>query len=263
MELQGFLFFGTASLVVEKARARMSADDTPLVFLVLDFRRVTGLDSSAAMSFRKIANLARTHGFVMVLTHLSEAIRHEFERNDLSAGEHLMLFPDLDHGLEWCENTLLERDQITKMHVPSTLQLQLADNGFKKEDTARLKGYLERIHFRPGEYLMRQGETADALYFIETGQVSVYLEVEHHPPVRLQTLNMGTVVGELGIYLNLPRSATVSADENTIAYRLTRQALDEMKAKDTALVIVFHELIVRLVAERLLAADREIIALHR
>lgn len=266
MELQGFLFFGTASLVVEKVRERLNQnddDDAKLGFLVLDFRRVTGLDSTAAVSFSKIGDMARAYGYVMVLTHLSEPIQREFARNDLREGEHLKLFGDLDHGLEWCENTLLERDQITKMHVPSTLQLQLADNGFKKEDTARLKAYLQRVHFKPGEYLMRQGETSDALYFIETGQVSVYLHAERGMPVRLQTLSMGTVVGELGIYLNLPRSATVLADEHTVAYRLSKTALDEMKANDPALVIVFHELMVRLVAERLLAADREIIALHR
>jgi SulP family sulfate permease len=264
MELQGFLFFGTANLVVDKVRTRLNeSGDAPLSFLVLDFRRVTGLDSSAAVSFRKISDLAQTNGFTMVVTHLSETIRREFARNDLTAGKQLQTFADLDHGLEWCENTLLERDQITKMHVPSTLALQLADNGFAKDDTARLKGYLERVHFKPGDTLMRQGEDADALYFIEIGQVSVYLEIENNPSVRLHTLNMGTLVGEMGIYLNLPRSATVTADANTIAYRLKRQALEEMKSKDPALAIVFHELVVRLVAERLLAADREIIALHR
>src|SRR5262249_38941942 len=156
----------------------------------------------------------------MVLTHVSAAFQRELARNDLAAGEHLQLFSDLDHGLEWCENALLERDQITKYHVPSTLQLQLADNGFGKDETKRLKEYLERVHFKPGESLMRQGERSDTLYFTETGQVTVYVEMAPHERVRLQTLSMGTVVGELGIYLDQPRPASVTADVNTIAYRL-------------------------------------------
>jgi SulP family sulfate permease len=264
LELQGFLFFGTANLVLERVRSRLQNNsENRLTFVLLDFRRVTGLDSSTVLSFTKIYDLAKVEGFTLVLTHLKAAQREKLAHNDLIEGAHLIMFPDLDHGLEWCENTLLERDEVTKLHLPVTLQLQLADNGFKKEDTERLKTYLEQVQFKPGEYLMRQGQAGADLYFIEIGRVSVKLELESGAKVRIQTLGMGTIVGEVGLYLDARRSASVIAEDNTIAYRLTQQSIEVMKVEDPLLAIAFNELIIRVVAERLKAATSEIAALHR
>jgi SulP family sulfate permease len=264
LELQGFLFFGTANQVLECVRLRLQdKSENRLSFVLLDFRRVTGLDSSTVLSFTKIYDLAQVEGFTLVLTHLKDSQREKLAHNDLIEGAHLIMFPDLDHGLEWCENTLLERDEVTKLHLPVTLQLQLADNGFKKEDTERLKTYLEQVQFKPGEYLMRQGQAGADLYFIELGRVSVKLEPESGAKVRIQTLGMGTIVGEVGLYLDAQRSASVIAEDNTIAYRLTRQSIEAMKVEDPLLAIAFNELIIRVVAERLKAATSEIAALHR
>jgi SulP family sulfate permease len=264
LELQGFLFFGTANLVLESVRARLEkTDEKRLSLVLLDFRHVTGLDSSAVLSFTKVYDLAKEEGFTLVLTHLTQGQREKLTRNGLIIGESLVIFPDLDHGLEWCENTVLERDAITKLHLPVTLTLQLADLGFKKDETERLKTYLEQMQFKPGEYLMRQGEQSHDLYFIEIGQVSIKLELETGRALRIQTLGMGTIVGEVGLYLDAQRSASVIADENTIAYRLTQQSREEMKTKDPLLMIAFNELMVRVIAERLKAANREIAALHR
>ncbi|HJP66348.1 MAG TPA: SulP family inorganic anion transporter, partial [Actinomycetota bacterium] len=64
LELQGFLFFGTATALVDRIAARVrDGGQPPVRFLVLDFRRVTGVDSSAVMSFAKVAKLGEAHGF--------------------------------------------------------------------------------------------------------------------------------------------------------------------------------------------------------
>jgi len=103
---------------------------------------------------------------------------------------------------------------------------------------------------------MRQGEEADKLYFIERGTVSVYLEISGGERVRLQTLGLGTAVGEPGLYLGTKCSASVIADSPTIAYRLTRAALVEMKEKEPDLAATFHEFAARLLSERLAATTR-------
>jgi SulP family sulfate permease len=114
-----------------------------------------------------------------------------------------------------------------------------------------------------GDYLIHQGEAFSDLFFIELGQVSVYLELENDKRVRMQTPSMGTIVGELGFYIDAPRSASVVADARTIAYRLTRAAMREMKAKDPELAIAFNELMLQVIAERLVATNREVLALNR
>ncbi len=168
----------------------------------------------------------------------------------------MRIFPDLDHGLEWCEERLLEIEQITTLHVPVTLGAQLADSGFEKANTARLMEFLERVNVEEGEYLIRQGEEADELYFIERGPVSVYLEIERGERVRLQTLGLGTTVGELGLYLGTTSPASVIADSPVTAYRLTRTALSEMKEREPALAATFHEFVAYLLSERLAATTR-------
>jgi len=265
LELQGFIFFGTANALLEQIRARVTNLKLASVrYIVMDFRRVTGLDSSAVLSFVKSRQLAEAQEITLVLTHVSGEMERQFELGGLSKDDaRIRIFPDLDRGLEWCEDQLLESEQVTAVDMPTTLHEQLADSGFEKANTARLMEFLEQMSVEEGEYLIQQGDKSDDLYFIECGKVSVYLEIENNERVRLQTLGAGTVVGELGLYLGKSRTASVIADLPTIAYRLTQVALLEMKEKEPELAATFHEFVVRLLSERLSAANRSLEAVLR
>jgi SulP family sulfate permease len=265
LELQGYIFFGTANALLEQIRALVASTDQPLVrYVALDFRRVTGLDSSAVLSFVKGKQLAEAEGISLVLTHLSGRIRRQLELGGLSESDDcLRFFSDLDHGLEWCEEELLEVEGITAMHLPVTLRAQLADSGFEKANTTRLMEFLERTDVRAGEYLIRQGQEADQLYFIERGTVVVCLETEGGEQVRLQTLGLGTAVGELGLYLGATTTASVIAESPTVAYRLTRTALVRMKEEEPGLAATFHEFVAHLLSARLAATTRTLEAVLR
>jgi SulP family sulfate permease len=59
LHLQGFIFFGTANHLLKEVRTR--AADTalpPLRFVLMEFRRVTGIDSSAVFSLWKVHQIA-------------------------------------------------------------------------------------------------------------------------------------------------------------------------------------------------------------
>lgn len=241
----------------------MDSSEAPVQYLILDFQHVTGLDSSAVFSFTKVKHLAETRKFILIFTHVTLSDQEALIRSGLQTGDHIIFFNDLDHGLEWCEDQLLNNSQVTKTHFATTLALQLADSGFKTEDTKRLLTYLERMQFAPGTYVMRQGNKAGELFFVEIGQVSVYLELENGKRMRLRSHGMGTIVGELGFFLNIPRSTSVISDLNTIAYSLNAQALESMMEKDPALAVAFHSLMVRLLSERLVASTGELAALNR
>jgi sulfate permease, SulP family len=264
LELQGFIFFGTANVVLEQVNQRLhDSKQAPLSFLVLDFRRVSGLDSSAMFSLTKVQHLANTHQFTLVFTDMSDAAKAELARSGEGFDEQTQFFPDLDHGLEWCEGQLLHRSPITQRRIAASLQLQLGDLGFSSENVTKLKTYLEKITLEEGEYLIHQGEAFSDLYFIEIGQVSVFLELDDGRKVRVQTPSMGTIVGELGFYVDAPRSASVVADMKTIAYRLTRESMRQMKANEPELAIAFNELMLQVIAERLVTTNRELMALNR
>ena len=108
LRVNGFLFFGSANGLLERIRKRVEAG--PMRFLVIDLRRVTGVDSSAVVAFVKVIGLAQAHGFELVLTGVSEPVRKQLARGGVSQGELVRFEPDLDRGLQRCEEALL-RDE--------------------------------------------------------------------------------------------------------------------------------------------------------
>ncbi len=264
-ELQGFIFFGTANSLIEQIQTRIAdAGQERLRYIILDFRRVNGLDSSAVLGFVKGRQMAEAQEIALILTHVSKPIQRQFQLGGLLENtQSVRLFADLDHGLEWCEQQLLEIEQITTLHMPVTLGAQLADSGFERANTKRLLNYLERVQFKEGQYLIHQGDEADRMYFIEMGSVSIYLETANQKRIRLQTLGFGTAVGEPGLYLGTTCTTSVIADLPVNAYRLTRTALAEMKQKEPDLAATFHEFSARLLSERLTATTRTLEAMLR
>jgi SulP family sulfate permease len=114
-----------------------------------------------------------------------------------------------------------------------------------------------------GFHLMKQGAPPEFLYFIESGQVTAQLEFPDRNPVRLETMRGGNVVGEIGFYLNQPRTATVIADEPSTIYRLSMQALKQMEQDDHETAVIFHRGMIRLVSERLTRSVNTVNALQR
>ncbi len=263
LELQGFIFFGTANKLFEQIRARLTdTQQSKVRYIILDFRRVSALDSSAGLSLIKSKQLADVQGVTLLLTNIPEKIQRQLSLSDLPEKE-VSIFPDLDRGLEWCEDQLLEMNQVTGLHTPVALVAQLADGGFERANTTRLKDFLERITFKKGDCLIQQGDEADSLYFIELGSVSVYLQTDSGERVRLQTYGLGTAVGEMDLYQGVKSNASVMADSPVIAFRLTRGGLARMKEKDPSLAATFHEFIAHLLSERLAATTRALEAVIR
>ncbi len=111
LELQGFLFFGTANKLLDQVRKRVNETERPCPrFIVLDFGHVSGFDSSAVLSFVKMKQLAQAKEFVLVLTHLSPAMQAKLEMEMLTRPDAALwrTFPDINHGVAWCEEQILQ-----------------------------------------------------------------------------------------------------------------------------------------------------------
>ena len=116
LRVNGFLFFGSANGLLERIRKRVEAG--PLRFLVIDLRRVTGVDSSAVVAFVKVIGLAQAHGFELVLTGVSEPVRKQLPRGGVGEGELVRFEPDLDRGLQRCEEVLLREGAAAQRRRP-------------------------------------------------------------------------------------------------------------------------------------------------
>jgi CRP-like cAMP-binding protein len=85
------------------------------------------------------------------------------------------------------------------------------------QDLAALAANLEPLHAAAGEVLMRQGERALSFAIITSGRV----EIRHVGPdgqIAMTELSPGTIVGEIALLRNAPRTATVIAKDDVCGY---------------------------------------------
>jgi SulP family sulfate permease len=265
LRMQGFIFFGTAQKLLDQIRERLNNQNLPrLHYVIMDFRQVVLIDSSAVFSITRMKQLAEAQNIQMVWTNLSASIVHLLQRGGLvdEAHDSFMILPTLDHGLEWCEN------QILTAHGEADLTgfIEKIEKQIKRaipdlQDIKMMLKYLERMDVKEGDYLMHQGDQPDEMYFIEAGLITAQLELPDGKLMRLRSMRGGTTVGEMGMYLESTRTASVVADRASVVYRLSRSSLKEMEKKDPEVAALLHHWIARLLAERLADNNRTIEAL--
>jgi SulP family sulfate permease len=264
LELQGFIFFGTANALLMKVRESLADEDHPIRYIVLDFRLVTGIDSSAALALFKCEQSAQDAGVILVLSGTSDEDLKSLRVGGLDLESPVIkLLPDLDHGLEWCENQIVvvEEDALAARTHANAQEL-LVQSGMSNVEAERLDGVLEPIEIKAGEPLILEGDPADDIFFLLEGKVSVWLDLGDGQQKRLRTLCPGTTVGEIGFYLDATRSANVLADEPTTAMKLSADALEAMRKNDPTLLAAFHEMIARQLSEWVVQSDRGLRALR-
>ena len=80
MWLHSFVFFGSAHRLLLQIQEIVKAQSGSCRSLILDFRQVLGIDSSAVMSFIKLRQLADREGFVLVLSDIPPQVLHALAR---------------------------------------------------------------------------------------------------------------------------------------------------------------------------------------
>jgi sulfate permease, SulP family len=251
LELQGFVFFGTASRIL--TRIRHHFEETPgLRFVVSDFRRVSGVDSSAVAVFERIALLVDERATALVLSGMGDEQRTQFDDLIARYPATIVVEPDLDHGVAWCEDRLLELAGLGRAQgwaLPENLRRDLAP-------------YLQQRTIETGEMMMRQGDPSPGIYLISAGRATVLLDRDDGTTVRLRTLLGGTVLGEISLYRNEPCTATVVADTDCEVLHLNPESFDRLCETDPAVAAGLHQFVARTLAGRVGYANRTIRALQ-
>ena len=84
---------------------------------------------------------------------------------------------------------------------------------FVETDLAALTKILsggQMLMLRPGDVLLRQGEASDAAYIVIEGSASIRIETSYGT-VDLSTVSAPTLVGEIGVFMGVARTATIEA----------------------------------------------------
>jgi sulfate permease, SulP family len=241
-ELQGYVFFGTANALYSQIADELAKGGIRTV--ILDFRRVQGLDVSAVFNFGKLEQLCRTHGLRLILSDISPALRRPMDLAGLTVQAEV--FPTLDDALAAVEDDLLA-GEISRGG--------LADAGLGPL-FARAAGLVSTDLFAAkkvaaGTAVIAQGAPSDSLILLESGRLSATSAGPDGTEMKVATFLPGAVVGEIGFLADTPRTATVRAETDSTIREVSREGLDRLAESDPALARDIYREVAALVARRL------------
>ncbi len=274
--LQGYLFFGSSTRLLEQIKTMLDGPNRgPLAYLLMDFRHVDAIDTSAANCFAKLMQWCKRDGLTLVLTGGSADMTERLTQlaHDLGVyGTTVQIFHDLEEGVGWCHDEILKQTAKDKDAPGQTSKDPGADAGFEHvlaellgnaKAAARISPFFQRVELVKDQRLFTQGDPGDALYLILQGSISIVLDVPGKPALTVRTMRAGAILGEMALYTKEPRSASAVARQNCVLYRLDREGYETLQQTYPRAFGLFHSYVVRLMAERLGRANRAILALSR
>ena len=99
------------------------------------------------------------------------------------------------------------------------------------ETRALLQASLDWLTLAGGDVLMRQGEPGDAMYVIISGRLRASVRGDDGALRVVREMGRGQIVGELSLYTDEPRSATVVAVRDSVLVRLGKAAFQQLVAR--------------------------------
>lgn len=247
--LQNFLFFGNTYPLYEQSKKILQNQSKAIKYLVIDYYRVTGIDSSATLGLLKVCLLAEKFNFEIFLTGLKPKFNTQIKAvipKDALAKVN-MDYSNIDYALEWIE------DQIIAQNTVETSSVRIFPN--------KLKEILSEIHkrmplfttkyFEINETIYTINQVADGFYYIESGIVDILLPSPKGKEVRLRSVHAGNIIGEMGVFLNLRRTATVRAHQPCTVVPITIEGLMQLEQKYPQLALALHKEIITLLCKRL------------
>ncbi len=119
------------------------------------------------------------------------------------------------------------------------------------DDTALaiLRDHLVWVEVSAGQTLMAQGEPGDAMYLSISGRLRAYVRDEDGVDHMVREMARGQIIGEMSLYTDEPRSATVVAIRDSVLVRLDKPQFQHLLQSSAQVSIALtRQLIQRLQA---------------
>ena len=263
MVLQGFIFFGTADKLITSIRNRiMELDGSKFDFLVLDFHHVSQLDTSAIVTFSKLAQLSDRIGFHIVISSADEkSIKQLVKHGFFTFGDQRLerhYKEQLDTAVDWCERRILQDLNLNDEEQNLDMHDVLGRIAYEEADVKLLSDFFVVENRTAGEYLFKEGDKGESLYFVGSGTVVVVLKIPQQAERILRKYKAGAILGEMAIYTGENRTASVRIESDARLFRLDKEKLEEMSRRFPASTAALHTYIVKVLSERLGRANRNL-----
>jgi glutaminase len=259
-ELQGDLVFGSI-----ESLSRAVLEGIPNArYVILDCRRIWGVDTAAATLLAKLCLAIADAGPEVFFTHLAAAspARSAIEAL-LPPGEadlRWRFFEDADAALEEAE-TLLIASGLPRGEVSGLVELAQHElfDGLADAELALIASKMLVQQFEPGATIFQEGDQADAIYLVASGLVSILAWTGQAGRYqRLCTMGPGVAFGEMAVLDKMPRSTTARAEETSICHVLDRSDFEHLQTEHPGVATTLLRNLASGLSGRLRRANAEI-----
>lgn len=258
--LNGYLFFGSVyNLYLNVKRYMHETANDHAGYIILDFKDVQGMDSSAIHSFLKISQIVENgHQAKLIYSQLNPRLKDLFIKGSvLKRKADTNVYDDLDRSLEWCEEQILNENGFNPDKFDQFNDV--LDEIFKnKNEINQFKNYMTRKFFKTNSTLMKKGECSETLYFIESGHFSVLRDDHAKSSIRYRKIGSGAIIGEMGFFSKSNRTASVIAEQDSYAYELNLTNMGKMEKDCSKIAFKFQNYVIKLLSMRLSRSTQEI-----
>lgn len=273
LQLQGFIFFGTANSLYEKVKTMVGNPGVKVQSVIMDMGLVQGIDSSAVKSFDKLLLHIDKKNIALLLVNLSPKVASLFEVNGFTQEKYssLTIYSTLNEALELCEDAVVrdETMRIQQAHIDGTDSgndlmkavysdmMAALDVQVLFETVVEKAGqYMDKLSVSVEDKLFSQGDDNKDLFFISRGQVALQKEDNDGQKHRVRTLGPWSITGELGSFLGYHSSHDATVMKAGVVYKLPAKSREKLETDDPQLAADLHKLVIQVLGGQLLKTSR-------
>jgi SulP family sulfate permease len=252
-EIQGFIFFGTAVGLLERIRTSVRASTQKVVYVILGFANVDGLDAAAHFALRKLHSFAKAEHICLLFSGLTNDNAKELQAAGVLDKDRSLCFPNTAMAVEYVENCLLEPiggDEMA-ISVDDALTAIIGE----RDKAMLLAPYFTLHELGAGEQVFHEGDDADASILLVRGNLSAHLDLGSGQSVRLRKVLPGALVGEMAFYTGRKRSASLVADTDATIAVISSESILRLNRDQPSVAAEFHQMAARVMANRIISIN--------
>ncbi|MDP1651114.1 MAG: SLC26A/SulP transporter family protein [Rhodocyclaceae bacterium] len=265
-ELQGSLFFGTASQLLTALEPEIGK----YKYIILNMRRVQSLDVTATHVLEQIKNRLEENNAFLVFCDIPKDLpsglkmkRFLKETGVVMPTNKAFAFRQLAEAIDW-----LEAQELSGMQAApaDAAQLELRAipllAGCSKEAVAALEAVVELRSIKAGKRVFKAGAECNELFMIRRGTVRITVPLHKKESYHLSTCGPGDLIGDMGFIESASHAVDALAITDCEVYMLSREHFEVLALMHDDLLFALFGTIARTLATRLHATITELQALR-
>lgn len=116
--------------------------------------------------------------------------------------------------------------------------------GIDQETLRDIQDSVQFVHLGAGDVLIEQGAPGGAAYLTISGRLRVYVKNDAGESRMVRELGRGEITGEISLYTEAPRSATVVAIRSSVVARLDRKRFQELIGRHPQISVALTQKII-------------------